>query len=485
MSAHIAVDLGADSGRVVLGTFAAGVFSLDVTHRFANTPQRVDSLLRWDLDALWQGIRTGIRLARERSVDPVLSIGVDTWGVDYGLVDARGELIDAPVHYRAERNLAMPDKVHARIPKAELFARSGTRGLVFNTIFQLMAEQEQRPELLRRAHLLLTIPDLLGHRLCGVMANEWSNAGTSGLTVAGRPEWDHELIARLGLPGHLFGGIVRSGSVLGPLRPELADELGFTGDLPLVVAPGCHDTASAVASMPTAEAGTAFISCGTWSLMGVLNDRPVVTPEAFAADLSNEIAVDGRIRLLKNIMGLWVWQECRRDLIAAGTELSHAELAALTESAAPAGTTIDIDRIELLPQSQPHDRMIDRVRRQATQLGLACEAPGDLFRRIVEGLASAYQRTRVALEEATGRPVRRISLMGGGCRNRLLCQLTADATGLEILAGPDEGTALGNLLVQARGLGLLDDAGMARVSAASSEIQTYRPGAPTAHTAAF
>ena len=480
VSRHIAIDLGADSGRVVLGTFDGQRFAMEVVHRFANTPVRVGGLLRWDIDALWSGITDGLRAAQGLAEGPIASLGVDTWGVDYGLIDAHGRLIDQPVHYRAERNLAMPEKTFARVPKVEMFRRTGTRDLVFNTVFQLAAELEERPELLKQADRLLMFSDVLGWKLSGVLANEWSNAGTTGLTKAGTTEWDTELMAKLGIPAKLFGKIVPSGAVLGPAKPEL----GFGINAPVVIAVGGHDTASAVASMPTAEPNSAFISCGTWSLMGVLNATPVTTPEALAGDLSNEIAVDGRIRLLKNIMGLWVWQECRRDLIAAGTELSHAELAALTEAAAPAATAIDIDRLELLPQSQPHDRMIDRVRRQATELGLACEAPGDLFRRIVEGLAAAYQRTRLALEKATGQPVKRISLMGGGCRNRLLCQLTADATGLPVLAGPDEGTALGNLLVQARGLGRLDDAGMARVSAASSEIQTYRPKAPAAHTAA-
>ena len=468
---HIAVDLGADSGRVVLGTFDGERFTMQIVHRFANTPVRILGLLRWDLEALWAGITTGLQFACAQTAEPIASIGVDTWGVDYGLFDAAGTLIDQPVHYRAERNLTMPDKVHALVSKAELFARSGTRGLVFNTIFQLMAEQAERPELLQRAQRLLTMPDLFAYRLCGVQSNEWSNAGTSGLTLAGKPAWDLELIQRLGLPTRLFGTIVPSGTVLGPVKPEL----GFSAPLPQVMAVGGHDTASAVASMPTVEPGTAFISCGTWSLVGVLNPTPVTTDEAFTGDLSNEIAVDGRIRLLKNVMGLWVWQECRRDLLAEGHEFDHADLAELTESAAAAHTSIDIDRLELLPQSQPHDRMIDRVRKQAVELCLATTAPGDLFRRIVEGLAAAYQRSRLALERATGTPITGISLMGGGCRNRLLCQLTADVTGLPVLAGPDEGTALGNLLVQARGLGLLDAAGMARVSAASSVLSTYRP----------
>lgn len=474
-SQHIAIDLGADSGRVVLGTLDRGVFELTVVHRFVNTPVRIDGLLRWDLPALWDGIRTGIRLAREQATGPVASIGVDTWGVDYALLDEAGTLLDPPVHYRDERNLAMPERAYRIVPETEFFHRTGIRGLVFNTAFQLLAEQAQRPELLARAHRLLAFTDLLGFWLSGTMANEWSQAGTTGLAIAGRPEWDDELIARLGLPRHIFGPIVHSGAVLGPLQHALASELEFTGELPVVIAPGCHDTASSVAAMPTADPGAAFISCGTWSLMGVLSPVPVTSDAALLGQFSNEIAVDGRIRLLRNIMGLWVWQECRRDLVAEGVELSHAELTSLSAAAAPASTVIDINDLEFLPQSQPHDRMIDRVRRHSARRNLAASAPGDLFRRITEALAAAYADCRRGLERITGTPVTTISLMGGGCQNLLLCQLTANACGLPVLAGPAEGTALGNLLVQARSLGLVAGTDLASTAARSSLIERYAP----------
>lgn len=478
----IAIDLGADSGRVVLGTLSGERLTMEVVHRFANTPQQVNGHLRWDLPALWLGIRTGIRLAKQQANGPVSSIGIDTWGVDFGLVDQAGELIDQPIHYRDERNIGMPELVHVVVPCEELFARTGTRSLVINTIFQLVALQRSHPELLRRATRLLTIPDVFNCWMSGTQANEWSNAGTTGLTCAGKPEWDRRLIAQLGLPDHVFGPIVRSGADLGPLRDSLATELGFS-ERPRVIAPGCHDTASAVAAMPSSAPGTAFISCGTWSLMGVLADHPATDAAALEADLSNEIAVDGRIRLLKNIMGLWVWQECRRDLIAEGTELSHAQLADLATAASAQTPTVHIDDESLLTPSRAGDRMIDRVRRLAAVHSLPAATPGELFRRITEALAAAYASARIGLERATGQRISAISLMGGGCRNRLLCQLTADACGVTVLAGPDEGTALGNLLVQARTLGQVDDAGMARVSAASSEISTFSPVAGLQHRA--
>ncbi len=474
MTHLVAIDLGADSGRVVLGTLAAGRLQLTVVHRFANVPQSQPDGLHWDISALWAGIREGLALARRQAAGPVASIGIDTWGVDYGLVDDNGQLQEPPWHYRDARTTGIAEEVDRLIPRAELFARTGTRSLSFNTIYQLVAAQRANPAGLAQAqHRLLTIPDLFTCWLSGVQVNEWTNAGTTGLTRAGRPEWDYELIARLGLPAHLFGSIVRPGTVVGTLRPALAAELGFTGDLPRILVPGCHDTASAVAAMPTTDPGTAFISCGTWSLMGVLAAQPATGADALAADLSNEIAVDGRIRLLQNIMGLWVWQECRRDLIAQGSELSHAELARLAAVAAPVGQTFAINDPSLLAPSSAGVPMIDRVR--ALAAGLPTATPGELFRRITEALAAAYARCRGELERVTGSPITALSLMGGGCRNELLCQLTADACGVEVIAGPDEGTALGNLLVQARGLGLVDAAGMAALAAASTAPICFRP----------
>ncbi len=474
MTNLVAIDLGADSGRVVLGSLAGGRFQLSVVHRFANVPQTLPDGLHWDIPALWAGICEGLALARSQADGPVASIGIDTWGVDYALVDQNGQLQEPPWHYRDGRTTGQAEAVDQVIPRAELFARTGTRSLSFNTIYQLVAAHAANPASLARPQdRLLTIPDLFTYRLCGIQVNEWTNAGTTGLTRAGKPEWDHELIARLGLPAHLFGSIVRPGTVVGTLLPALAAELGYATDQTRVIVPGCHDTASAVAAMPTTAPGTAFISCGTWSLMGVLADEPATGADALAADLSNEIAVDGRIRLLQNIMGLWVWQECRRDLIVQGTELSHAELARLAAAALPAGQTFAINDPSLLAPSSAGVPMIDRVRALAG--GLPTATPGELFRRITEALAAAYARCRNDLERVTGVRITALSLMGGGCRNELLCQLTADACGVEVIAGPDEGTALGNLLVQARSLGLVDAAGMADLAAASTAAVRYRP----------
>ena len=453
----LAVDLGADSGRVILGTEVGAEIHQEVLHRFPNVPQRAaDGSLHWDIEALWTGILAGLRLGA--ATGPIDSIAVDTWGVDDGLVAAEGNLLEAPYHYRDARTEGIAEEVTGLFGRETLFARTGTRSLPFNTVFQLVAHQRHDPGLLARAHRLLTIPDLLAYRLSDTMANEWTNAGTTGLTKAGEPAWDLELIRDLGLPEHLFGTIVRPGTILASLRPDLVTSLGFTGRAPRIVAPGAHDTASAIAAMPVSDAGTAYISCGTWSLMGVLCDRPLTTPAALAADLSNEVSVDGRTRLLRNIMGLWVWQECRRDRLAEGLDADHGALAALA-AAAPEGPltlaagAIDINHPDFLPPSVPGNRMLDRLRRHAAARGLACADDGALFRRITEALAAAYAACRTGLEEATGQSITRICLLGGGVRNRLLCDLTSQASGLPILVGSEEATALGNLTVQVRALG--------------------------------
>jgi rhamnulokinase len=466
-----AIDLGAESGRVVVGTLAGGRFALEVAHRFPNRPRQTTDGLRWDLDDLKAGIIAGLRAA-----GPVAAIGVDTWGVDYGLVDAAGNLLEAPWHYRDPRTAGIDAELAKRFGADALFARSGTAALPFNTIYQLVAHQRRDPALLARAHRLLTIPDLLHHWLSGTMANEWSNAGTTGLTVAGRMEWDRELIADLGLPAHLFGPIVSSGSTFGRLRPELMTACGLTGEAPRIITPAAHDTGSAVAAVPGDAATAAWISCGTWSLMGLVTDQPVTTPAARLAKLSNEVAHDGRTRLLTNIMGLWVLQECRRAWAATGGPDDYAVITSLAESALP-GAVVDVDDQRFFAPGSVADTMPERVRAWCREHGQPePETPGAIARAILAGLARAYRGTLDRLRTVTGAQPTVIHLIGGGSRNRLLCRLTADACALPVLAGPDEATALGNLLVQARGLGVLaDDAALRRTAVLSAGVEEFRP----------
>ncbi|MBA2479206.1 MAG: rhamnulokinase, partial [Planctomycetes bacterium] len=440
--------------------------------------------LRWDLESLWAGIIAGIAAAAARA-GSIQSIGIDCWGVDYVLVDQAGTPLEAPYHHRDGRTAGIPEEVYRIIPEAELFARTGTAPLAFNTIFQLVAARKADPQLLARAHRLLTMPDYLHYRLCGRMANEWTNAGTTGLTVAGKPEWDAQLLARLGIPAQLLSPPVRPGTRLGAMTGALAARLGLS-EPPMITVPACHDTASAVASLPARlpfagleDAARAFISSGTWSLMGTLVPAAITGEDSRLSRLSNEIAADGRIRLLKNIMGLWVVQECRRAFALAGRDHTYERLTALAVAAAPGTLALDVDDARFFPPGIPGDTMPDRVRAWfAERSAPIADDDGLIVRRVLEGLAAGYARSCAALERVTGTPLAAIQVLGGGCQNALLCQLTADACARPVAAGPVEAAVLGNLVVQARGMGwIADDRAASDVISRSIAVSTYLPRA--------
>ncbi len=484
----IAIDLGAESGRVVLGTLADGRFDSEIIHRFPNVPLTQGATLRWDLDALWTGITDGIAAAAKRVPGPVGSIGIDCWGVDYVLLDHQGAPIEAPYHHRDARTQGIPEQVYRTVPEAELFARTGTRPLVFNTVFQLAAALTADPHILERAARLLTIPDFLHYRLCGRMANEWTNAGTTGMTVAGQPAWDAEVLARLGIPARLFATPARPGTCLGLMSPALAASLGFSQP-PMITLPASHDTGSAVAALPSRlpipgreDAGRAFISSGTWSLMGTLVERPITSEACRTAQLSNEVASDGRIRLLKNIMGLWVVQECRREFARLGRDHTYERLTALAKEAQPGSLRLDVDDPRFFPPSAPGDSMPQRVRAWFAERGAPiADDDGLIVRRVLEGLAESYARCCASLEDVTGTPIAAIQILGGGCNNALLCQLTADACARPVLAGPVEAAILGNLAVQARGMGwIASDGDLSSVLSRSIALTRYEPKAARA-----
>lgn len=471
MTALLAIDLGAESGRVMLGRWQDGRMACELAHRFPNPRRQRDGRWTWDMEALRQGIAAGIALAAARCQGRVAAIGIDTWGVDFAWCDAEGTPLAAPAHHRDPRTAGLAERLAAEHGAEALYRRSGTWPLPFNTVYQVLADLRDRPELVRRAARLLTIPDLLNHWLCGVAANEWTNAGTTGLTCAGQPEWDLPLLDRLGIPRAPFGRIVRPGTVLGPLRSDLAAAWGLA-EAPLVVACAAHDTASAVAALPGDGEAAAFISCGTWSLMGALCPGPVTGPEAFAARLSNEIAHDGRIRLLTNIMGLWVLQECRRAMAAAGRERTYAELCTLAELAPDPAAPLPIDDPRFLAPGTAADPMDARVRGWYAERGLAAPADdGALTRAVLDGLARRYAACLTDLRRITGRRLDAIHLIGGGSRNRLLARLSTHHANVPVLCGPDEATALGNLLVVAAGLGLCRLADLPELARASSAVE--------------
>ena len=445
---HVAIDLGAGSGRALLGAAGAAGLRLTEVHRFRYAPRSVDGHLRWDVDGLVAGVETGLRRAREASDTlgtTLASIGVDSWGVDYALLDADERLIEQPVCYRDARTDGVIDAVAAVVPRDEIFARTGIQFHDFNTLCQLWAHvRDGFPK--RAAHLLL-VPDFCHHVLCGSLVTERTNASTTQLINAASGGWDDDLFRRLGLPRGVMGELVSAGTILGTLRPSLCDRLGM-GSIP-VVAPGTHDTASAVAGTPLAQ-DWAYISSGTWSLVGVERPTALRTPTAARAGLTNEAGVAGNVRLLTNVMGLWLLESCRREWGAEGLAQDLpallAEVARLSESS---GVIYPDDHRFFAPVS-----MVREIRDALAATDQPdTDDPVRLTKIILDSLALRYAAVIASIEGLTGTPVPGIHIVGGGSLNGYLNQATADASGRPVLAGPVEATAIGNLLVQAMATG--------------------------------
>ena len=398
----------------------------------------------WNLTELFANIVSGLKMAGETYGDRVVSIGVDTWGVDYGLVDAEGRLLGLPHQYRDSRTDGMMERAFEHMPQEEMYAATGNQFMFYNTVFQLFSEKQESRVALQSAERILWVPDLLNFWLCGVQANEATIASTAQLVNAATGEWAWDVIERLGLPRKLFGDIVQPGEVLGPLYTHLRDETGLKNAQ--VVTVGSHDTASAVFAVPSEGSRAAYVSSGTWSLMGVETNSAVINDKSFELALTNEGGVGGTIRLLKILCGMWIVQECKRVWDEAGEEISFAEITTLA-SEAPAGTAyIDPDDdVFATPGDMP-----ERVRTFCRDSGQAVpEDKGTLLRVVFESLARKYKVTWDALEELTGESLEVFHVVGGGCQNALLNQLAADSLQKPVVAGPVEATAAGNILVQA------------------------------------
>ncbi|WNB87207.1 rhamnulokinase family protein [Cellulomonas sp. ATA003] len=451
---------------------------LHEVHRFPNTPVAVGRgagdgapTLHWDVLALYRGVLDGLRVAT-RTFGTLSGVGIDSWAVDYGLLDADGVLLGNPVHYRDARTDGVPDRVFATVPAADLYARTGLQVQPFNTVFQLVATAGSAQ--LGAARRLLLIPDLLAYWLTGAQGAEVTNASTTGLLDVTTRTWATDLAAALGVDTDLLPPVREAGSTIGTVRPEVLEALGHGAPLP-VFAVGSHDTASAVVGVPTSGPDVAYISCGTWSLVGLELDAPVLTEESRAANFTNELGVDGTVRYLRNVIGLWVLQEAIRTWEAAGLP---ADLHDLLDDAAgiPALTTVvDVDDAAFLP---PGD-MPARIAAAAERTGQTPPASqAETVRCILDSLALAYRRAVRQAGALAAQPVDVVHMVGGGVRNTLLCQLTADATGLPVVAGPVEAAALGNVLVQARGAGVLtgDLAALRAVGSRGHEMSRYTPG---------
>ncbi|WP_323959701.1 rhamnulokinase [Arthrobacter sp. JZ12] len=461
---YAAVDIGASSGRVILGRMGADGPSLEVVHRFPNGVQEIDGALRWDIRALFAEVLRGLTLARERAEtngERVVSIGVDTWAVDYGLMNDDGNLAALPYSYRDGRTAAAVEKVHQRVPFEHLYELTGLQFLPFNTVYQLAAE----PSLTGQA---LLIPDLLGFWLTGKRRCEVTNASTTGLLDASTGSFAAELFDALQIPCTLFPSLIEPGETLGTLLPSIAAETGLSAET-AVVAVGSHDTASAVAAVPASSPNFAYISSGTWSLVGVELAEPILSEAGRAANFTNERGVDGTIRYLRNCGGLWLLQECLREW---GPSVTLEAVLAEAELLPDGGPVIDADSDDFIVP----DNMPARIRAAADA---ALESEAAVVRCILDSLALVYARTLRQAAELAGRPIDVVHIVGGGSQNRLLCRLTADATGLPVVAGPVEATALGNVLVQARANGALgNNATLAEIRAAvrrTAQTQHYQP----------
>ena len=442
-----AIDIGASSGRVVAGWWVNGEMHLDVVHRFPNGAAVADGSLRWNLTGLYEQVLVGLTALAQR-YPGVVSVGIDTWAVDYGLLGGDGRLLAEPIAYRDDRTEAVIDDVHARVDPAQLYAVSGLQFLPFNTLYQLTAEQ--RGPRWAKARQALLLPDLLAFWLTGERRTEITNASTTGLLDARTRSWSADLFTALDMPTDLFPPLVEPGEVVGRVRPTVAEHTGLPATT-TVVAVGSHDTASAVVGVPAADRRFAYVSSGTWSLVGVELDQPVLTEASRAANFTNEGGVDGRVRYLRNVGGLWLLQESLRTWREAGEPADQDTL--LAEAAALAsGPVVDVDAPEFLP---PGD-MPSRIRAACAVAGRPVpESAAAVVRCILDSLAVAYAKTVASAQDLSSQPVDVVHIVGGGCQNALLCQLTADLSGRPVLAGPIEATALGNLAVQARAAGVL------------------------------
>jgi rhamnulokinase len=470
MNRFLAIDIGAESGRVMLGGLDGGKLALEELHRFPNTPVRLPTGLYWDALRLFHEIRHALTICgRERKI-ALDGIGVDTWGVDFALLGADGALSDNPRHYRDVRNNGMLERTFAAVSREEIFAETGIQFMQINTLYQLHAMKLAQAPALGIARTLLFTPDLLNYWLTGVMRSEVSIASTSQFYNPVKKHWAQSLLRRLGIAASILPEIVPSGARLGTVLPEIAEATGLSADTP-VFATASHDTAAAVAAVPAEGGDWGYISSGTWSLMGVELDAPIINDHSLALNFTNEVGVGGKIRLLKNIAGLWLLQECRRAWALGGREYSYAELTALAEAAPSSGMIIDPDRF-----SEP-GRMPERIAEYCREQGWnAPEQPGGMARLILESLAATYRKVLGNLEILIGHRIQRIHIVGGGSRNGLLNQLAANATGRTVIAGPAEATAAGNVLVQSVGAGIVSGVSEAReIVRRSFPLETYLP----------
>ncbi len=465
----LAFDFGASSGRAIIGTLDNGRITLNEVHRFSNDPVTVNGTFYWDVLRLFHEIKQGLLKAKQAGGFD--SIGIDTWGVDFGLLDKDGVLLENPVHYRDKRNIGMVEKAAKYIGKDEMYKLTGIQFMDFNTAFQLLSIKENRPELLARAQSLLFMPDLFAYFLTGNKVSEYSIATTSQLVDINTRDWSKEMLEKLGLPEKIFNRIVPSGSVTGYLSDEICEELGLE-KVPVIAVCG-HDTQSAVTAVPSEKEDFAFISSGTWSLFGTETKKPIVNDLSYSFNVTNEGGFGYSTAFLKNICGLWLIQESRRQWIREGKEYSYAELekAALREK--PFARFIDPDAPEFAVPGNLPARITEYCRRTGQSVP---ENEGQTVRCIYESLALRYRAVLEGIEKCTGKNYDSLNVVGGGTKDTLLCKMTADACNITVYAGPIEATVMGNVAVQLISGGDIADVIEARrIIANSGQLKCYSP----------
>ena len=467
----LAFDLGAESGRAMLGRFDGERIELSEIHRFPNGPVRLTGGLHWDVLRLWAEVKRGLGLAvREHRLD-LSGVGLDTWGVDFGLLDRDGALVSNPYHYRDDRTDGMIEEACRRVSREEIFEQTGLQFMQINSLYQLLSMVVSGSPVLDVAETFLMMPDLFGYWLTGRKACEFTIASTSQCHDPRRGEWATPLLEKLGIPTHIFPEIVPPRTVLGDLLPGVAAEVGV--DRLPVIAPGGHDTALAVAAVPAEGSDFVYISSGTWSLMGAELPGPVINEQALAHGFTNEGGVQGTVRFLKNIVGLWLVQECRRTWARQGEDLSYDDLTEMAAQAEPLRSFVDPAYGEFLKPGDMPDRIQDFCRQTGQPVA---ESKGAIVRCALESLALTYRRVLEGLEAILGCRLEPIHIVGGGTQNRLLNQFTADAAGRRVVTGPVEATAAGNVMMQAMALGHIASLEEGRQIVRNSfDVTSYEP----------
>ena len=484
----LALDLGAESGRAILGTLDDGRLALSELHRFTtgadsfptNYPRegRSGSSLVWDAVRIWNEVKKGIRAAAQKA--PLASVGVDTWGVDFGLLDEHGALLGMPFHYRDNRTDGMLEEAFARMPKEEIYRITGIQFMQISTLYQLLSMAIGQSPQLKIAHKFLMMADLMHYWLSGTAAVEFTNATTTQCLDSRERNWSTEILDAMQLPREIFPRVVMPGTRLGGLRPELATELGCN---PSVIVPATHDTGAAVSAVPAERGDYAWISSGTWSIVGMNVPEPVITPLSLRYNFTNEGGLDGSYRFSKNVMGLWIVQQCRSQWQQEGRDYTYSQLTEMAAQAPHLKAFIDPDYSEFLGMGSMADKVVEYCRLTGQPLP---ENEGEVLRAVLQGLALRYRYVIEKLEEVSERKTAVVHVIGGGAQNRLLNQFTADALGRLVLAGPVEATAVGNLITQARAAGSIEDSSQGTAIIRNSfPIETFQPGRQDEWNAAY